>query len=423
MITMRQKLCVFFAIAVVLVLQQFVIVHREPSLVLSQQYPVADASEIKMALLQKQNKELRQEIEELKKNMPTNSNFNNSKGQRDVVVPSMCRCSSGNLPVPRQSNSSQIHDTGILQEGCLATGGVDKHFFMQKSVCDCRKKQGEVTTDLLLRKIETRYCGTPADSTMDWAAMPDFGIEQKLPLFLGVLSHKSPKSLDAALTNWEQHAFADLGLSGTFVQLNARSEEDDAVIAKHKSAFDFHITGSPDQNIHPGLAIARFCREAERSPHGHPNGENLLLFLEKDWHVCCDGRRLGYLQTVLDSMNTLMQRGVPYVRLTSVLTDVLPTSLWQCDAQGMTWDCTTAHKQRYTNLPSVLRCDWFLRYLEPFAVIEDSIMFGCRRGFRQKKYFDWEEAMQDGRIAWTNSQWVVANYKHGTLFSHKEVDQ
>lgn len=99
-----------------------------------------------------------------------------------------------------------------------------------------------------------------------------------------------------------------------------------------------------------------------------------------------------------------MQRGVPYVRLSpSVSVRSTPTKAtvgaWQCDAHGMTWDCATAHQHRYTNLPSVIRCDWFLRYLEPFALVEDPIMHGCRNGFRQTRYFDWEEAMQDGRIA------------------------
>lgn len=171
---------------------------------------------------------------------------------------------------------------------------------------------------------------------MDWAVMPDFGVEQKLPLFLGLLS---PRSLDASLTNREKHGLADLEFSGSFLQLNARSDQDDAVITKHnKSAFGFHITGSPNENIHPGLAIARFCRAAERSPNGHPNGENLLLFLEKDWHV----RRSGLLQAVLDSVNALVQRGVPYVRLSQKVS-MSAVGSWQCDAQGMTWDCTTAH--------------------------------------------------------------------------------
>eukprot|EP00581_Thalassiosira_minuscula_P028330 CAMPEP_0183757118 /NCGR_PEP_ID=MMETSP0739-20130205/5515_1 /TAXON_ID=385413 /ORGANISM="Thalassiosira miniscula, Strain CCMP1093" /LENGTH=78 /DNA_ID=CAMNT_0025994471 /DNA_START=141 /DNA_END=375 /DNA_ORIENTATION=+ len=46
-----------------------------------------------------------------------------------------------------------------------------------------------------------------------------------------------------------------------------------------------------------------------------------------------------------------------------------------------------------------------LRYLEPFALIDDPIMYGCWKGMQQKQYCDWEEALKDGRIAWSNSQW------------------
>jgi hypothetical protein len=344
---------------------------------------------------------------------------------RRVVVPNMCRCSSGNLPVPHNA-SLHSTDTGIVQDGSLATGAMPKHFFMRKAGCECRKRQGEKTTDVYLKKMQGQYCGkTPSDSNMKWKAMPDFGVEEKLPLFLGVLSYKSPKSLNAALTNWEQTGLADQNLAGAFIQLNARSQEDDAVIQKHDSSFDFHVTGSPTENIHPGLAISRFCREAERSPRGHPNGENLMLFLEKDWHVA--EAEPGFLTAMLDSVNMLLQRGVQYVRLSPMVKPAKSSNeevkrAWQCDASGMAWDCTTAHNHRYTNLPSVIRCDWFLRYLEPFALVDDSIMFGCRRNFRQKRYIDWEEAMQDGRIAWTNSQWVIANTRKG-MFSHVEVDQ
>ena len=67
-------------------------------------------------------------------------------------------------------------------------------------------------------------------------------------------------------------------------------------------------------------------------------------------------------------------------------------------------------------------------HLEPFALMSsDPIMTGCGRGFQSTGYCDWEEAMQDGRIAWTNSQWVVAHISHHQdrprLFVHKEVDQ
>ena len=44
---------------------------------------------------------------------------------------------------------------------------------------------------------------------------------------------------------------------------------------------------------------------------------------------------------------------------------------------------------------------------------------------QENGYCDWEAAMQDGRIAWTNSQWVMANIAgpKGKLFFHKEIDK
>ena len=67
---------------------------------------------------------------------------------------------------------------------------------------------------------------------------------------------------------------------------------------------------------------------------------------------------------------------------------------------------------------------WCLRYLEPFALLDDPIMFGCRPGMREAGYFDWEQALVDGRVAWTNSQWVVAHLPEKRKFwHHHEVDQ
>lgn len=45
---------------------------------------------------------------------------------------------------------------------------------------------------------------------------------------------------------------------------------DDEVVARH-AYFNFTVTGHSSENIDPGLAIARFCRAAEKSPHGHPS--------------------------------------------------------------------------------------------------------------------------------------------------------
>jgi hypothetical protein len=345
---------------------------------------------------------------------------------RTVTVGSMCRCSSGNMPF-QYNHSSHIDDTSIIQEASSATGDSKKHFFMRKSLCECQKGQGEETNDQYLEIIQKKargtkpkpgskykysYCSNRLPSNMVWAAMPDFGVEENLPLFLGVLSYKSPLSLNASLENWKTHGLKGLDFAGSFVQLNERSKLDDEVIARHDQAFNFTVTGTSEENIHPGLAISRFCRAAAKMPNSHPHGENLILFLEKDWHLM-EARQ--DLKGIFRSVNSLVQRGVPYVRLSpnASYTD----KSWQCDAEGIKWTCQTAHQHRYTNLPSVVRCDWFLRYLEPFALVEDSIMYGCRRGFQRKRYFDWEEAMQDGRIAWTNSQWVIASFKE-YMFKH-----
>lgn len=68
--------------------------------------------------------------------------------------------------------------------------------------------------------------------------------------------------------------------------------------------------------------------------------------------------------------------------------------------------CTTSHQHRWTNHPMLVKCDWFLRYLEPYALLSDPIMYcGSSHVHRVRDgYCDWEEALQDGRVAWTNSQ-------------------
>ena len=74
------------------------------------------------------------------------------------------------------------------------------------------------------------------------------------------------------------------------MQLNHRSEKDDQVIAKHQpvatqQGTPLTVTGSAEENLNPGLAISNMCRMAEQHPDGHPNGENVLMFLEKDWQL------------------------------------------------------------------------------------------------------------------------------------------
>ena len=188
--------------------------------------------------------------------------------------------------------------------------------------------------------------------------------------------------------------------------------------------------GSPTENLHPGRAIAKFCRAAENHPEGHPNGENLLLWLEKDWHLYDNNNnpRSKYtkLPQMFDSLNSLMQGGVHYVRLEPITPEVFDDpKTWNCGVKGFPWRCTTSHRHHWTNLPSVIDCKWFLRYLEPFALLDDPIMYGCRPGMVKNKYCDWEFAMGDGRVAWTESNWVVGHMSppQMKLFKHHEVDK
>ncbi|KAL7472605.1 hypothetical protein ACHAXS_012968 [Conticribra weissflogii] len=345
----------------------------------------------------------------------------------------MCRCPSGDLP-----NSTTVaeigSDTFINQPASMATGmRQSKHFIMHRSLdCECIKNSNHATRspdDFLKRYLGQRiddkeYCRNPHPSNFTWDQMPDFGVEQDLPLFIGVLSYESPQSLAAALDNWhETDLFQKSKARKIFVQLNHRSSRDDDVIRNFQAKFPKNDSivplGSPVENINVGSAIGKFCRKAETISN---SPDNRLLFLEKDWHVTIKAR--DGLSSLFRSINALSQRGVPMVRLMDPLPEVRrKASLkWNCPALGVPWVCTVAHQQRWTNFPSVIDCKWYLRYLEPFAMMDDSIMYGCRRGFQDSRYFDWEEAMQDGRIAWSESQWVIANAP-SSVFVHHEVDQ
>ena len=260
--------------------------------------------------------------------------------------------------------------------------------------------------------------------------MPNFRVDDK-PIFAGILSYESPLSLNNSLHNWLEHdLFHRIAAQDVFLQINHRSERDNEVVDafqrnKLNGKHPMTVMGSPEENLNPGLTISKFCRLAEQHPSSHPNGENLLLFLEKDW-ILEDHwlqERSGKLESVFQSAKTLSERGVHYFRLQSALNGINRRSevtwglhsrdkyasehegeAWMCAAEGRSWACTTAHQHRWTNLPSIIDCKWFLRYLEPFAIMTgqgDPVM-ACGR---KDGYCDWEKALQDGRIAWTNSQW------------------
>ena len=57
---------------------------------------------------------------------------------------------------------------------------------------------------------------------------------------------------------------------------------DDEVLNEYQASLPrnmqhpFQAMGSAEENLHPGLAISRFCRMAESSEQSHPNGENMV---------------------------------------------------------------------------------------------------------------------------------------------------
>ncbi|KAL7532133.1 hypothetical protein ACHAXR_004460 [Thalassiosira sp. AJA248-18] len=280
-----------------------------------------------------------------------------------------------------------------------------KNFVLHPSdegeACKCEEDSpfAHVTKDKYLSGFNSHKQCPPQSvpGKYDWNEMPDLGVEP-LPLFLGVLSYNNAQDV--------------------FVQLNKRSEKDDEVLNEFQ--------GAPDENLNPGLAISKFCRAAEAHPNSHPNGENLLMFLEKDWHLF-DGPQTARLEVLMNSINALTQRGVPYIRLSppAINSNIKESTRWPCPSEGVPWICTPAHAHRWTNTPLVVDCSWFLRYMEPYALLNDPIMFGrCRPGFQESGYCDWEEAMQDGRVAWSNSNWVVASMlgPRPKFFTHVEVD-
>ena len=348
---------------------------------------------------------------------------------RDVHVGNMCRCGGTGMPfLARPDPTSTPFDTQIVQYPSKATGPQSKHYYMHASNCECKQGLVPKTHDKYMHKMPRARCSKQNPTRYDWGAMPDFGVEE-LPVFLSSLSFESPLPLNASLHNYLRNDIhRRIGIVDHFIQLNHRSEQDDAVIAEYQANLQkldlppATVFGSPDENLHPGLAIAKSCRAAEDHPFGHPNGENLLLFLEKDWSfidpVDTDGDgklNAGYnthrLEDLFRSINALAQRGVPYIRLRTKLCGKNGCAeTYKCPSQGVMWECTRSSEQRWSNQPFVVDCKWFLRYLEPFALlgIDDGIMMGCREGMQEGKYCDWEEALQDGRISWIENQWTTA---------------
>lgn len=116
-------------------------------------------------------------------------------------------------------------------------------------------------------------------NAMKWTEMPEFSVEQDLPVFVGTLSYHSPKSLAGSLANWIGTLFHDSvkgEFKDLFVHFNDRvpSDDDDAVASALRSirakGVSVHIFGEPKKNWNVGRVIAEQCRAAEKSEHSHP---------------------------------------------------------------------------------------------------------------------------------------------------------
>jgi hypothetical protein len=288
---------------------------------------------------------------------------------RDVHVGSMCRCGAAKVPIPDVNKElisiyQQVpkkpeeigeggHDTRVIQPPSKATGSVPKRFLHYPvEGCQCFGGNGRImpepTSDPFLSQISRDYflrpenagCQNPeTESQTNWDQMPDFGVED-LPIFVGVLSYKSPLSLNNTLHNWLKHdLFHRIGAQDVFVQLNRRSHRDDEVVYEFQKKINnrhpMTILGSAEENLHPGLAISKYCRMAEEHPSSHPNGENLVLFLEKDWIIPDGSGKEVYVESIFRSAIALSQRGVPYV---SFKKNKVPGSkTWNCPAEGIGW--------------------------------------------------------------------------------------
>ena len=132
---------------------------------------------------------------------------------RDVHVGTMCRCPSNSMPIPGISTTDGI-DTNIHQPPSLATGNQYNHYIMhpptiENGGCTCIQDSiyAETSTDEYLVRISENFYNKrcPASkqahvSKYKWNTMPDFGVEESLPVFLGVLSYESPLSLNGTVS-------------------------------------------------------------------------------------------------------------------------------------------------------------------------------------------------------------------------------
>lgn len=50
-------------------------------------------------------------------------------------------------------------------------------------------------------------------------------------------------------------------------------------------------------------------------------------------------------------------------------------------------------------------------------------MLAHGRTGRKRKFYDWEEAGQDGRIEWVNLNWILGASPERDLFRHVEMNE
>ena len=248
-----------------------------------------------------------------------------------------------------------------------------------------------------------------------------------MPIFVGALSFMSPMSPGAGLQNWTDTLFSPQvapKFKGFYLHLNNRSWADDEVVEPfarrlRDMGLPVAITGgSANDNV--GKVIADQCRQAEQSEHSHPRGENILLWLEKDWHWNADKYGLNVLNEKIDSAREFLQRGVVKLNMRPA---GRPNITWPCRGQNVTWRCSPGFVFHNMNSPMLIRCDWHLRYFEPYALFNEAVMMAHGRTGKKRKYFDWEEAGQDGRIEWINSNWILGASREGDLFKHVELNE
>ena len=346
---------------------------------------------------------------------------------REVVVETQCRCNSNRCF--SKGETTAVMATNVTQPASLATGP-PKTFSKAVRPCSCQNGHCNVEVGYFLQGMEQRYSKSVAHearSGTPWAEIPDFGNERDLPVFVGALSFMSPLSLGAGLQNWKETFFSPQVASqfkGFYLHLNNRSPADDAVVepfARHLRDMGLPVAitgGSGNDNV--GKVIADQCRLAEQSERSHPRGENILLWLEKDWHWNAGKYGLDVLNDKIDSAREVLQRGVVKLNMRPA---GRPKITWPCRGQNVTWRCSPGFVFHNMNSPMLIRCDWHLRYFEPYALFNEAVMMAHGRAGKKRKYFDWEEAGMDGRIEWINSNWILGASQEGDLFRHVELNE